>query len=98
MTITKTQNGTSLTVAITGRVDTLTAPELDADLTASLPTITDLTLDFTHVDYLSSAGLRVLLSTQKKMNKQGTMVLTHVSEPVMEVLTLTGFTDFLTIK
>lgn len=98
MEIKKTLSGTSLTVEVSGRIDTTTAPQLDAELTASLTGITDLVFDLANVDYVSSAGLRVFLSAQKKMNKQGTMTLIHVCSSVMEVFELTGFVDILTIK
>ena len=98
MTIEKTENGSELSVAVTGRIDTVTAPELEASLKESLDGITDLTLDFAEVDYISSAGLRVLLSTQKTMNKQGAMKVTHVSELISEIFDVTGFSAILTIE
>ena len=97
MTITKKQNGAALCVALEGRLDTITAPELDSELKASLDQITDLTLDFTKLDYISSAGLRVLLSTQKVMSRVGSMKITGVNETVREVFEVTGFADILTI-
>lgn len=97
MTISKKQEGTSLTLALTGRLDTITAPELEAALSASLDGVSALTLDMEHLDYLSSAGLRVLLSAHKRMSKQGSMVLCHVNETILEVFEVTGFTDILTI-
>ncbi len=98
MTINTNKNGTSLTVTICGRLDTTTAPELEKSLSADLGGITELTLDFAELEYISSAGLRVILSLQKTMNKQGKMVLTHVSENVMEVFDITGFSDILTFE
>lgn len=98
MEIAKTLNGTELNVALSGRLDTTTAPQLEETLDASLPGITALTLDFDNLEYVSSAGLRVLLSAQKTMSKQGTMVICHVCEPVMEVFDMTGFSDILTIE
>ena len=97
MTITKTQNGSELTVAVEGRLDTMTAPELEKALNEALDGVTALTLDFDKLVYISSAGLRVLLSAQKKMNKQGEMKLIHVNETIMEIFEVTGFSDILTI-
>ena len=97
MTINKTQNGTALTVAIEGRLDTTTAPQLEAELKDSLDGITELTMDLGAMEYISSAGLRVLLSAQKIMNKQGEMLVTGVNETVMEVFEVTGFSDILNI-
>ena len=80
-----------------GRLDTVTAPELEKELKASLEGITELTMDFGKLEYISSAGLRVLLSAQKSMNKQGEMKLMNVNETVMEIFEVTGFSDILTI-
>lgn len=96
MTIQKTTEGTARTLKLTGRLDTAAAPLLEAEV-AALEGITDLTLDLAGLEYLSSAGLRVLLLAQKRMNEQGSMVLRHVSETVTEVLELTGFIDILTV-
>ena len=79
------------------QLDTVTAPQLEAALSNALDGVTELTLDFAKLEYISSAGLRVLLATQKKMNKQGSMKLTHVCEAVMEVFEVTGFSDILSI-
>ena len=98
MTIEKTTNGSELAIAITGRLDTSTAPELETSLKQSIDGVTKLVFDFSNLEYVSSAGLRVLLSAQKIMNKQGEMVLRNVPEPVMEVLEVTSFTDILTIE
>ena len=98
MTIQKNLQGTTLHVALEGRLDTTTAPELEAELKASLDGITELDLDFEKLEYLSSAGLRVLLAAQKTMNKQGTMVIHHVNETIREVFEVTGFIDILTIE
>lgn len=98
MEIKKTKNGTALTLAITGRIDTTTAPQLETELKADIDGVTQLYLDFSQVEYISSAGLRVLLSAQKIMNRQGKMTLSHVSEPVMEVFEVTGFVDILTVE
>ena len=98
MDIKKTKNDTTLTLAIEGRIDTTTAPQLEAELRSDIDGVTELYLDFTGVEYISSAGLRVLLSAQKLMSRQGKMVLSHVNESVMEVFEVTGFSDILTIE
>lgn len=98
MTIEKNLNGTELTVTIIGRLDTTTAPQLEAELNASFEGITDLILDFNELVYISSAGLRVLLAAQKKMSKQGNMVIRNVNETIAEVFEITGFVDILTIE
>ena len=97
MTITKELNGKDLTVALEGRLDTITAPELETELKASLDGVSKLTLDFSKLEYISSAGLRVLLSTQKRMNTQGSMTVTNVNATIMEIFEVTGFNDILTI-
>ena len=97
MTISKTRNGAAMTVAVEGRLDTTTAPQLEAELKGALDGITELTMDLKGMEYISSAGLRVLLSAQKSMNRQGTMKVTGVSETVMEVFEVTGFCDILNI-
>lgn len=90
---------TTVTLALSGRLDTSTAPELEASLSAILPTTTTaLVFDLANLEYISSAGLRVVLKTQKEMNKKGGMKLIHVPETVMEVFDITGFVDFLTIE
>ena len=98
MKISKTQNGTELAVALEGRLDTVTAPELEKELKGSLGGVSELTLDFAGLEYISSAGLRVLLSAQKAMNKQGGMKLKNVNETIMEIFEVTGFSDILTIE
>ena len=98
LNINKTKENQSAIVSLEGRLDTVTAPELEKELQALLPGLTELKLDFANLDYISSAGLRVLLSAQKVMNKQGEMTLTNVSEAVMEIFEVTGFTDILTIR
>lgn len=98
MTITKTQNGTTLTIALEGRLDTMTAPELEAELKKSLDGVEALNLDFSKLDYISSAGLRVLLSAHKLMSAKGGMKVTNVNEIVQEVFEVTGFADILTIE
>ena len=96
--IEKENENNRLTVLLEGRLDTVTAPELEAELQASLEGVTALTLDFEALEYISSAGLRVLLSAQKRMAKEGEMKLIHVGETVMEILEVTGFSDILTIE
>ena len=98
MTIQKTRNETALTIALSGRLDTVTAPELEAVLKDALADVSELTLDFEKLDYISSAGLRVLLSAQKTMNRQGTMKVIHVNEMILEIFEVTGFSDILTIE
>ena len=98
MTIEKTKNGNELTVALTGRLDTTTAPQLEAELKESLSGVEKLVLDFAALEYLSSAGLRVLLATQKIMNKQGEMIVKNVNETIAEIFEVTGFSDILTIE
>lgn len=98
MTITKTLNGNELTIALEGRLDTTTAPELEKEIKAGLDGVNELTLDFAKLDYISSAGLRVLLSAHKTMSKQGGMKVVNVNEMVMEVFEVTGFNDILNIE
>ena len=98
MDIQKVKSGTNLTIAVAGRIDTTTAPELEAQIRQSLDGVEELYLDLAQVEYVSSAGLRVLLSLQKVMNKQGRMVVQNVGPTVMEVFEVTGFCDFLTIE
>jgi len=96
LTITKNQEGTKLTVSVIGRVDTNTAPKLDDEVSLSLDGVTELVLNFAQAEYVSSAGLRVVLSLYKKMTaKQGTMLLTKVNHSVMSMFIATGMTDFL---
>ncbi len=98
MTINKKEQGTELEIILEGRLDTTTAPQLEAELKRSVNGITELIFDFTGLEYISSAGLRVLLAAQKVMNKQGTMVIRHANETVMEVFEITGFVDILTVE
>lgn len=98
MTIEKTKNGGELTLVLAGRLDTTTAPQLEAEIRAIEADVTALTLDLASLEYLSSAGLRVILSAQKLMNHQGKMTVRHVNETVMEVFDITGFVDILTIE
>ena len=98
MIIEKNLNGTELTVTITGRLDTTTAPMLEAEFKQSISDVEKLVLDFAALDYLSSAGLRVLLAAQKVMNKQGEMIIKNVNETINEIFEVTGFVDILTIE
>lgn len=98
MEIVKTLDGTTLKVAVSGRLGVNTVGELEEVLNSSLDGITELDLDLAGLEFLSSAGLRLILSTQKRMNKQGCMKVFNVNDTVMEILTMTGFTDILTIK
>ncbi len=98
MTINKMQQGTQLTFALTGRLDTNTAPQLEAELKRSIDGVTDLTFDFAELEYISSAGLRILLAAQKTMNRQGSMTIRNVNETVSEVFDITGFSEILTIE
>ncbi len=98
MEIKKTLEGEKLTVAISGRLDTTTAPELEEALKESMDGISELVIDFTETEYISSAGLRVLLSAQKTMNKQGSMIVTGVNDVIMEIFEVTGFVDILDIQ
>ena len=98
LNITKNANGNSLKIILEGRLDTTTAPQLETELGAVLSGVTDLKFDLEKLDYISSAGLRVLLSTQKTMNKQGKMVISNASAEVKEIFDVTGFSDILTIE
>ena len=98
MTIEKTIAGAAADLKITGRLDTTTAPELEAAIDACVGGIQELVLDCAALEYVSSAGLRVILKAQKLMNAKGCMRLTHVNESIMEVFDITGFTDILTIE
>ena len=98
MTIEKNLNGTELTITIAGRLDTTTAPQLEAVFKQSIGGVTKLVLDFAALEYLSSAGLRVLLAAQKVMNKQGEMIIKNVNETINEIFEVTGFIDILTIE
>ena len=98
MTINETKNGSDLIISLEGRLDTMTAPELEEELKKVLPETEQLTFDFEGLEYISSAGLRVLLSAQKVMSKQGSMKITHANETIMEIFDVTGFVDILTIE
>ena len=98
MTINRKQNGTNLEIALEGRLDTATAPELEAELSGSMADAQTLTLDMSGLAYISSAGLRVLLAAHTAMRAKGGMKVTHVSGIVQEVFEVTGFADILTIE
>ncbi|MBQ8678388.1 MAG: STAS domain-containing protein [Treponema sp.] len=97
MTITKNQNGTSVTLSVEGRLDTITAPDLEKEI-QSLSEAASLEIDFANLEYISSAGLRVLLSAHKAFAKKGGMTITNVSETVLDIFDVTGFKDILNIK
>ena len=98
MTINANMNGTTLEIALEGRLDTMTAPELEAELNSSLKSADSLVLDFSNLSYISSAGLRVLLSAHNALSAKGGMKVKNVNEIVQEVLDVTGFSDILTIE
>ena len=98
MNITENKNGNQLCLSLEGRLDTTTAPELEKVIQNSLEGVTELTIDMSSLDYLSSAGLRILLGAQKTMNKQGSMKVSHANETIMEIFEVTGFVDILTIE
>ena len=98
LNIEKKGDAPTLTLALTGRVDTTTAPELEAVIKQSLGGVTELNIDMAALEYISSAGLRVLLSAQKRMNKQGSLVILNANESLMEIFEVTGFIDILTIR
>lgn len=98
MEIMKESHDTDLTLKLRGRLDTSTAPELEGEIKTCLEGVQSLTLDLKELEYISSAGLRVLLSAQKAMNKQGSMVVRNVNPIVRDVFDITGFSDFLTIE
>ena len=98
MEIRKTNNGSEMILAIVGRLDTTTAPQLEAELKQSINGVEKLVMDLEELEYLSSAGLRVLLSAQKVMKRQGEMVIRNVNETINEIFELTGFADVLTIE
>ena len=98
MIINKKKNGTELTMSIEGRLDTSTAPELETAVKSEIEGVTSLIFDVEKLAYISSAGLRVLLSSQKIMSKQGEMKVINLSDTIMEIFDITGFTDILTIE
>lgn len=98
LNIEKNKNGTDFAIALEGRLDTTTAPQLEKELKADVAGVSELTFDFAKLEYISSAGLRVLLSAQKIMNKQGHMAIRNVNEDIMEIFEVTGFSDILDIE
>lgn len=98
MEIIKTLNGNTLTLQLNGRLDTITAPELEAVITTELEKVNELIIDCTYLEYISSAGLRVLLSAQKMMNNKGSMKVINVNDMVNEIFEITGFSEILTIE
>ncbi len=98
MTINKTQKADTLEIALEGRLDTMTSPELEAELNKSMNDAEKLVMDFSKLDYISSAGLRVLLSAHKVMNRKGGLKIIHVNDIVQEVFEVTGFSDILDIE
>ncbi len=98
MNIIKTNEGKTLNIELEGRLDTTTAPQLEAELKQSIADNEELNFDFAKLEYISSAGLRVLLAAQKVMNKQGKMVIRNVNDVIAEVFEVTGFADILTIE
>ena len=98
MTIKKNLSGSALTIAVEGRLDTVTAPDLEKELKGSLAGVDELTMDFANLEYISSAGLRVLLSAHKIMSQKDGMKLINVNDLVMEVFEVTGFSDILDIE
>ena len=98
LNINKTVGNGKAAFSLEGRLDTVTSPSLEAELKDALDGVSELTLDLEKLEYISSAGLRVLLAAQKEMNKRGTMKVTHVGETIMEIFEVTGFSDILTIE
>ena len=98
MTIEKITDGNVLTLILNGRLDTTTAPRLEGELKHSIDGVEKLIFDFASLEYLSSAGLRVLLAAQKVMNRQGEMIVKNVNETISEIFEITGFSDVLTIE
>lgn len=98
MTINKTKDGSKLTMALEGRLDTTTAPQLENELRAAVDGVTELVFDLAKLEYISSAGLRVLLSAQKTMNKQGEMLVRNPNSDLMDIFEVTGFVDILHIE
>ena len=98
MTINKSENGSAMTISLEGRLDTTTSPALEKELNEVLPKINELVFDFSKLEYISSAGLRVLLTAHKAMSRKGGMKVTNVNEIVQEVFDVTGFSDILIIE
>ncbi len=98
MDIVKNINGSKLVISLSGRLDTTSAPVFEAEIKNSLAGVTELVLDFEKLEYVSSAGLRVILYARKQMNNQGEMTLKNVCADIMEVFEITGFTDILNFE
>ncbi len=98
MEIVKNRSGNALTVKVSGRIDSVTSTELEDSLQGELDDVTDLTFDFSELEYISSAGLRILLFSQRRMNKQGKMKVTGINDTVREIFEVTGFLGILTIE
>ncbi len=98
MNVEKKLNGEELTLIVSGRLDTQTAPELEKELNDVLSGVKELVFDFSNLEYISSAGLRIILKAQVAMNKQGSMKITGANDNIMEVFDITGFLDILTIE
>lgn len=98
MEIVKTKEAEKMVIALSGRLDTTTAPELELALKDDIDDVKELTFDFKELSYISSAGLRVILFAQKKMNKQGSMEVINVCDDIKEIFDITGFSDILTVK
>lgn len=98
MEIVKKRSGNALTVKVSGRIDSVTSTELEDSLQGELDDVTDLTFDFSELEYISSAGLRILLFSQRRMNKQGKMKVTGINDTVREIFEVTGFLGILTIE
>ncbi len=98
MTINKTRNGSTLEIALVGKLDTVTSPMLEKELNGALDGVEHLYFDFAQLEYISSAGLRILLGLQKTMNKQGEMIIRNTNETINDVFDVTGFIDILTVE
>ncbi|MBR0466504.1 MAG: STAS domain-containing protein [Clostridia bacterium] len=98
LNITKTGENENLIITLEGRLDTTTAPRFESELSSALEGVKSLTIDMEKLDYISSAGLRVILSAQKRMNKEGEMKIKNVGDTIMEIFEVTGFSEILTIE
>ncbi|MCR5737656.1 MAG: STAS domain-containing protein [Eubacterium sp.] len=98
MTIVKNIQGDQMTIKLSGRLDTVTSPQLESEVGADLDNVKNLVWDLQDLEYISSSGLRILLAVQKRMNKQGSMKMIHVNETIMDIFDITGFTGILTIE
>ena len=98
MNVIKKQEGATLTVTLEGRLDTVAAPQLEGELRTAVNGVDKLVFDFSGVEYVSSAGLRVLLSTHKVMNKQGKMIIRNAPPMIMDIFEVSGFRDLLNIE